>query len=455
MNQLEDPETIEALCTASGAGVSIDLIVRGFCCLRPGVPGRTERIRIRSIVGRFLEHSRIFPLHQRPRQSRGRRLLHRSADWMSRNLSKRIEVASPVRAEGPRRKLWEILDICLRDRRQAWELGSDGVYTQLKPDGDPEGPETLGTHLALMNLTRARGERVAAPHIVSTARNCAWPLIIRAYASDALASGYFSIMWRAIHEYNRFGKAASRRAKVGTMSNRYAPLGDYGVIGDLHTVALVSMDGSIDFLCLPSFDSPSVFVALLDAERAAAVFQIAPILDHATRRQLYLPDTNVLLTALPHADGVAELSDFMPVEDVGQAHNLVRRAKTVRGELKYQMRCDPRFDYARSPHTAELQSDTEVIFVGRAQARELVLRLRSSVPMRLDRGAAVAEFTLGADQKAWFVLEVVLPQEASPSAQTDYETEAFKQTVNFWRRWISRSTYNGRWRETVNRSASR
>jgi len=236
------------------------------------------------------------------------------------------------------------------------------------------------------------------------------------------------------------------------MSNRYAPLGDYGVIGDLHTVALVSMDGSIDFLCLPSFDSPSVFAALLDAERGGR-FQIAPILDHATRRQLYLPDTNVLLTRFLHADGVAELSDFMPVEDVGQAHNLVRRAKTVRGELKYQMRCDPCFDYARSPHTAELQSETEVIFVGRAEARELVLRLRSSVPMRLDRGAAVAEFTLGADQKAWFVLEVVLPQEASPSAQTDYEIEAFKQTVNFWRRWISRSTYNGRWRETVNRSA--
>jgi GH15 family glucan-1,4-alpha-glucosidase len=236
------------------------------------------------------------------------------------------------------------------------------------------------------------------------------------------------------------------------MSTRYAPLGEYGVIGDLHTVALVSMDASIDFLCLPSFDSPSVFAALLDAERGGR-FQLAPILDRATRRHLYLPDTNVLLTRFLHADGVAEVSDFMPVEDVGQAHNLVRRAKTVRGELKYQMRCDPRFDYARSPHTADLRSDTEVLFVGRAESRELVLRLRASVPMRLDGGAAVAEFTLGADQKAWFVLEVVLPQEASPSAQPDYEIEAFKQTVNFWRGWVSRSTYNGRWREMVNRSA--
>src|SRR5262249_58598719 len=144
----------------------------------------------------------------------------------------------------------------------------------------------------------------------------------------------------SFHEYTRFGKAASRHAKVGTMSNRYAPLGEYGVIGDLHTVALVSMDGSIDFLCLPSFDSPSVFAALLDAERGGR-FQIAPKLERATRRQLYLPDTNVLLTRFLHADGVAEISDFMPVEDIGQAHNLVRRAKTVRGELTFQMRCDP------------------------------------------------------------------------------------------------------------------
>ena len=236
------------------------------------------------------------------------------------------------------------------------------------------------------------------------------------------------------------------------MPNRYAPLGEYGVIGDLHTVALVSMDASIDFLCLPSFDSPSVFAALLDAERGGR-FQIAPVLERATRKQLYLPDTNVLLTRFLHAEGVAEVSDFMPVEDAGQAHNLVRRAKTVRGELRFRMRCDPRFDYARSSHTAELRSDTEVLFVGPAGAEELALRLRSSVPMRLDQGAATAEFTLGADKSAWFVLEVVLPQQPSPSAQPDYESDAFKRTVNFWRRWVARSTYGGRWREMVNRSA--
>jgi GH15 family glucan-1,4-alpha-glucosidase len=136
------------------------------------------------------------------------------------------------------------------------------------------------------------------------------------------------------------------------MTSRYAPIEDYGIIGDLHTLALVGKDGSIDFLCLPSFDSPSVFAALVDAERGGR-FQIAPQLGEAARKQLYLPDTNVLLTRFLSNDGVAELSDFMPVEDAGQAHNLVRRVKTVRGEIRFSMRCDPRFDYARTTHSVE------------------------------------------------------------------------------------------------------
>src|SRR5205823_3644102 len=110
---------------------------------------------------------------------------------------------------------------------------------------------------------------------------------------------------------------------------------------------------------------PSVFAALVDAERGGR-FQIAPVLEGATRKQLYLPDTSVLLTRFLADDGVAEVSDFMPVEDAGQAHNLVRRAKTVRGEVRFQMRCEPRFDYARTTHTAERRSDTEILFRGRS-----------------------------------------------------------------------------------------
>jgi GH15 family glucan-1,4-alpha-glucosidase len=236
------------------------------------------------------------------------------------------------------------------------------------------------------------------------------------------------------------------------MTRPYAPIEDYGIIGDLYTIGLVGMDGSIDFLCLPSFDSPSVFAALLDAERGGR-FQLAPLLDGAARKQLYLPDTNVLLTRFLDEPGVGEVSDFMPVEDAGVAHNLVRRAKCVRGEVRFRMRCTPRFDYARATHTAERRGDAEVLFVGRSGAGELALRLRASVPLRLEDGDASAEFTLRADESAWFVLEVARAAEASPSEQPDYERRAFKDTVNFWRRWVARSAYRGRWRETVNRSA--
>ncbi len=156
MNQLEDPDIINALVEASKVGLPIELIIRGFCCLRPGVPGLTENIRIRSIIGRFLEHSRIFHFANGHRKHIDGEFFIGSADWMYRNLSKRIEVVTPIFAHGPRKRLWEFLDICLRDRRQAWALGTDGKYTQLTPPAEGDGPEVLGTHLTMMNLTRAR-----------------------------------------------------------------------------------------------------------------------------------------------------------------------------------------------------------------------------------------------------------------------------------------------------------
>jgi polyphosphate kinase len=156
MNQLEDPETIEALCHAAEAGVPIDLIVRGFCCLRPGVQGRTETVRVRSIIGRFLEHSRIFHFANGQEDPVAGEFFIGSADWMFRNLSKRIEVVTPVFSPPLKQRLWETLDICLRDRRQAWVLGSDGTYSQLQPDGATTGPEGVGTHLTLMEQAESR-----------------------------------------------------------------------------------------------------------------------------------------------------------------------------------------------------------------------------------------------------------------------------------------------------------
>jgi polyphosphate kinase len=156
MNQLEDPAMIAALCDASRAGVPIDLIIRGFCCLRPGVPGVSESIRIRSVIGRFLEHSRIFYFRAGHADHLEGEFLIGSADWMVRNLSHRVEVVTPVSARSACERLWEILDVALRDQRQAWQMNSDGSYTQLRPAASADGPEGLGTHRTLMDLTRHR-----------------------------------------------------------------------------------------------------------------------------------------------------------------------------------------------------------------------------------------------------------------------------------------------------------
>jgi polyphosphate kinase len=130
MNQLEDPEMIEALMEASRAGVSIDLIIRGFCCLKPGVPGHTENIRVRSIIGRFLEHARVYYFGGGSTNPLEGDYFIGSADWMFRNLSGRIEIVTPVHDSVAKQRLWEVLDINLRDRRQSWLLGADGTYSR-------------------------------------------------------------------------------------------------------------------------------------------------------------------------------------------------------------------------------------------------------------------------------------------------------------------------------------
>jgi polyphosphate kinase len=156
MNQLEDPDMIGALCEAAAAGVPVDLIVRGFCCLRPGVPGRTEGIRVRSIIGRFLEHSRIFHFAAGEKDPAAGEFYIGSADWMHRNLSDRVEVVTPVTAPALKERLWGVLDICLRDSRQAWILGLDGSFELAEPNGTGDVPEVVGTHQALMDLALRR-----------------------------------------------------------------------------------------------------------------------------------------------------------------------------------------------------------------------------------------------------------------------------------------------------------
>jgi GH15 family glucan-1,4-alpha-glucosidase len=139
----------------------------------------------------------------------------------------------------------------------------------------------------------------------------------------------------------------------------YQPIENYGIIGDLNTVALVGLNGSIDFMCFPDFDSPSIFAALLDEQKGGR-FEIKPVLAEMKTKQLYLPDTNVLLTRFLSCGGVGEITDFMPVEELFEGKELIRRVTTVRGEVKYKMKCSPRFNYGRSTHTAEIINETEI-----------------------------------------------------------------------------------------------
>jgi GH15 family glucan-1,4-alpha-glucosidase len=225
---------------------------------------------------------------------------------------------------------------------------------------------------------------------------------------------------------------------------------EHGVIGDLHTVALVGMDGTIDFMCVPRFDSPTVFAALLDRERGGC-FELAPVLEGARHTQMYLPDTNVLLTRFLSPGGVAEVTDFMPVNSARQHHRIVRRIKAVRGEMRVRARCAPRFDYARATHRAEA-CEGGVLFTPDLEGCP-AMRLRATVPVRAEEGDGVAEFTLHAGETAHFVLEEAVAGAEPTSMEREALVHAFKETVNYWRRWIGRSTYTGLWRDHVHRSA--
>jgi GH15 family glucan-1,4-alpha-glucosidase len=230
---------------------------------------------------------------------------------------------------------------------------------------------------------------------------------------------------------------------------RYLPIAEHGLIGDLHTIALVGTDGTIDWYCCPRFDSPSVFASILDADRGGR-FRIAPEGEGWSSKQLYLPDTNVLITRFLMPGGVGEVQDFMPLgAPSGTARRrIVRRVLAVRGRMRFVVEVTPRFDYARASHHVALTPDGA--FFG-SQELGLSLWTRSRLQV-LDEGVQ-ARVELQAGETAAFVLDGVDPED-TPTPFSDAEVEAsFGETVAFWRRWVGGSRYTGRWREMVQRSA--
>ena len=229
----------------------------------------------------------------------------------------------------------------------------------------------------------------------------------------------------------------------------FQPIENYGVIGNMRSIALVGMDGSIDFLCYPEFDSPTVFAALLD-DKEGGRFQIEPQLTSARVRQLYLPETNILLTRFLAEEGVAELTDYMPIEKDGEQPNeIVRTVAVIRGNVHFKMRCQPRFNYATSAHRTEI-SDGCAIF-SPDEDRCSPMALYSTCALEQQSQDVTAEFTLQAGATATFVLGGVRPQGQQP--EMELVGQRFQETARFWKSWIAKSKYKGRWREMVQRSA--
>jgi GH15 family glucan-1,4-alpha-glucosidase len=225
----------------------------------------------------------------------------------------------------------------------------------------------------------------------------------------------------------------------------YLDIQDYGVIGNLRSVALVGIDGSIDWYCCPKFDSASVFAAILDAQNGG-YFQIRTASD-ASYRQLYLPDTNVLITRFLCEEGVGEITDFMPISLSNGAsfRGIVRRVTSVKGDVSFVLRCLPAFDYARATHELLIKS-----YGAEFRSSNLALRLATTVPLEHVNSGVKATFTLREGTTTSLFLnetsEVHLPNE-------DEALKMFRDTVTYWRKWLSKCQYQGRWSNFVNRSA--
>ncbi|MEM6731685.1 MAG: glycoside hydrolase family 15 protein, partial [Myxococcota bacterium] len=232
----------------------------------------------------------------------------------------------------------------------------------------------------------------------------------------------------------------------------YEPIENYGIIGDMHSAALVSRRGSIDWLCLPRFDSPAIFASILDDEKGG-FFRISAVREDVRNKQFYFPDSNVLITRFLSPDGVGQVTDFMPVGLAPRdrhRHSLVRQVRATRGELRYLIECAPAFNFARDAHQTHVD-EKGALFV----APGLSLRLTSPVPLtQRSDGSVVAEFDVEEGDEITFSLKAIDDRgDVMPTLTNGAATELLETTVNYWRRWLSQSTYQGRWREMVFRSA--
>ena len=233
----------------------------------------------------------------------------------------------------------------------------------------------------------------------------------------------------------------------GAGRSGYLPVSEHGLVGDMHSVALVGTNGTIDWYCCPSFDSPSVFGSLLDADRGGC-FELAAAVP-ATTRQFYHPDTNVLITRFFAEDGVGEIQDFMPLGGGAEAqrHQLIRRVLCVRRTMPFRARVTPRFGYGMDPHTLS-EVAAGVVFT----SPNLAIALTATMPVEHDDREVTAEFKLAEGESAVFAMAEVGSQGVPGACSGEEAEKLLAATVAFWRNWLSASRYRGRWREVVHRS---
>jgi GH15 family glucan-1,4-alpha-glucosidase len=239
--------------------------------------------------------------------------------------------------------------------------------------------------------------------------------------------------------------------------NSYPEIADHGLIGDLQTTALVATDGTIDWFCAPRFDSPSIFASLLDHERGGH-FRIAPDGVEYKTKQLYLPGTPILITRFMSTDGVGEVVDFMPIagEQATDRHRLVRMIRVVRGQMRFRLDCEPRFDYGRDEADVDLTADgatfrSSTLTMNVNASRRDQRLVREEDIQRTEHGVR-AFATLSTGDVGGLVIETA-PDSPARVVSAEAIVELFAQTRDFWRGWIGRSRYRGRWREMVERSA--
>ena len=229
----------------------------------------------------------------------------------------------------------------------------------------------------------------------------------------------------------------------------FQPIENYGVIGNMRSIALVGMNGAIDFLCYPNFDSPTVFAALLD-DKKGGCFQIEPQLTNMRVRQLYLPNTNILLTRFLAEEGVAEVTDYMPIESEAEPPNeIVRTVSVIKGNITFKMACRPRFNYAKSAHRTEMGDRCASFFPDDPSCPPMALY--STMALKQDSQDITSNFTLQSGDKATFIFGAERPPGQQP--EMTLIEQRFQLTSRFWKAWIAKSKYKGRWREMVLRSA--